>query len=360
MASKFALLVSGFCITLDGMQKDLKSYTPTQLRYLVENLGQKPFCANYIFSFIHTKNCTGIAEITPLPKHFRQYLSEAGFYISQIKLVDEQKDPDGTVKFLFMLEDGEHIESVLLTDNDRKTVCVSTQVGCRMSCSFCATGRLKFVRNLTAAEITDQISFIKKHVGSDINNVVYMGMGEPLDNYENTLTAVKILNDKAGLNIGIRRQTISTVGLTPKILQLADEDIYPRLAVSLHSADDATRKQIVAAANKYPLKQVKKALQTYQKKTHQRITIEYCLIKDINDSTEQAKQLVKFLKGIKCNINLIEFNPYPQSPFAPSSKERITAFSDWLKKAGIETVIRYRRGRSIKAACGQLGADRLY
>jgi 23S rRNA (adenine2503-C2)-methyltransferase len=186
-----------------------------------------------------------------------------------------------------------------------------------------------------------------------------MGMGEPLDNYENTLKAVRILSDQSGKKIGARRQTISTVGLPAGIKKLADEDIYPRLAVSLHAADDNLRKQIVPAANRYPLPQLISAMKYYQQKTDRRITIEYCMMENINDGDDCARRLVQFLKGFEANVNLIEYNPHPGCDFKSSPKERIKSFKDILMQSGIETIIRYRRGRSIKAACGQLGADRI-
>ena len=280
-------------------------------------------------------------------------------FISQLKIVEKLTDPDGTVKYLFETADNQKIESVLLDERDRKTICLSTQVGCRLGCKFCATGYLKFQRNLTAGEIIDQAGTISADSSCKINNLVYMGMGEPLDNYENTIKAVRILSDQAGRKIGIRRQTISTVGLPDGIRKLANEDIYPRLAVSLHAADDNLRKQIVPAASKYPLPQLINTMKYYQQKTDRRITIEYCMMDGINDSPDCVRNLIKLLKGLKASVNLIEYNPHPGCDFKASPKERIKSFKDILMQSGIETIIRFRRGRSIKAACGQLGADRI-
>ena len=341
------------------MDKDLKDKTVLELQQITENFGAKAYLAKYIFSFIHQHNIDDIALITTLPKELRTKLSDDGFFISQLKIIEKLTDPDGTAKYLFETADGQKIESVLLDETGRKTICLSTQIGCRLGCKFCATGYLKFQRNLTAGEIADEVIKISADSNCKINNLVYMGMGEPLDNYENTLKAVRILSDQSGKKIGARRQTISTVGLPAGIKKLADEDIYPRLAVSLHAADDNLRKQIVPAANRYPLPHLISAMKYYQQKTDRRITIEYCMMENINDGDDCARRLVQFLKGFEANVNLIEYNPHPGCDFKSSPKERIKSFKDILMQSGIETIIRYRRGRSIKAACGQLGADRI-
>lgn len=341
------------------MDKDLKNKTLTELQLIVADYGGKEYFAKYIFNFLHIHNTTSIDLITPLPKELRAKLIDEGFLISQLKIIEKLTDPDGTIKYLFEAADSQKIESVLLDETGRKTICLSTQIGCRLGCKFCATGYLKFQRNLTAGEIVDQAGAISADTHCKINNLVYMGMGEPLDNYENTLKAVRILANQAGRKIGIRRQTISTVGLPDGIRKLADEDIYPRLAVSLHAADDNLRKQIVPAANKYPLPELLSAMKHYIQKTDRRITIEYCMINGINDSLECAHNLIKFLKGLKVGINLIEYNPHSGADFKASPKERIKNFKDVLMQSGFETIVRFRRGRSIKAACGQLGADRI-
>ena len=341
------------------MNKDLKNNTLSELQQIVENLGGKSYFAKYIFSFLHIHNTNSIDMITPLSKELRTKLIDGGYFISQLKIVEKLTDTDGTVKYLFEAADEQKIESVLLEETNRKTICLSTQVGCRLGCKFCATGFLKFERNLTAGEIIDQAGTISADGDCKINNLVYMGMGEPLDNYDNTLKAVRILSDQAGRKIGIRRQTISTVGLPDGIRRLAQENIYPRLAVSLHAADDNLRKQIVPAANKYPLPQLINAMKDYQQKTERRITIEYCMMDNINDSLDCVHNLIKLLKGLYVSFNLIEYNPHPGSDFQPSPKERIKAFKDILMQSGFEAIIRYRRGTKIKAACGQLGADRI-
>jgi 23S rRNA (adenine2503-C2)-methyltransferase len=341
------------------MEKDLKNKTLQEIEQIVEQSGQKKYLAGYIFSFIHTKNAADIDSISTLSKAFRQKLKDDGFHISQIKIVHKLTDPDGTIKYLFELPDGLAIESVLLTDDDRTTLCASTQVGCAMDCGFCATGKIKFKRNLSAAEIADQVNVIEKDQNKRISNVVFMGMGEPLANYQNTLRAVRILNDPAGKEIGIRRLTISTAGLAGKIKMLADEDIKPRLAISLNAADNALRSKLMPINKKFPLRILLNAVKSYQLKTHQRVTFEYVLIKGVNDSDEDAKKLASLVRTYLCNINLIEFNPHPGCEFKPSAKQRINHFAQILQRDGVETVIRFKRGTHIKAACGQLGSDLL-
>lgn len=337
------------------MDKNLKNLSYNELLQLVIDHQQKPFSSKYIFTFLHQKDAGDIDDITPLSKIFRKQLAEEGFHISQIDMSEQHEDPDGTIKFVFSLPDGVRIESVRLQDDDRNTLCVSTQAGCRMGCKFCATGQLTFQRNLTTAEIIDQVYQAERICGR-IDNLVYMGMGEPLDNLDNVMRSVEILNDKNGRNIGIRHITISTCGLPDEIKQIALSSIQPRLAVSLHAPDDTVRSKIMKIASKHLLADVMASLKSYQIATGKRITIEYCMIEGVNDATEHAKGLVKLLKPLKVNVNLIELNPFPGCRYKPSSPERIRHFSEILSNSGIETIIRYKRGRSIKAACGQLGA----
>ncbi|HBG78536.1 MAG TPA: 23S rRNA (adenine(2503)-C(2))-methyltransferase RlmN [Phycisphaerales bacterium] len=352
-------MAGGYDRMLRLMDKDLKNKTLSELEQITAKFGVKPYIAKYIFTFIHQKDAADINSLTTLSKDLRASLTEAGYFISQLKIVEKLSDPDGTEKYLFQTADGQNIESVLLDERERKTICLSTQIGCRLGCKFCATGYLKFKRSLTAGEIIDQVNTISKDAKCKINNIVFMGMGEPFENYDETLKAVRILAHPFGKNIGIRRQTISTVGIPAGIKKLADEDIHPRLAVSLHAPDDELRKQIVPAANKYPMSEILNALKLYNQKTSRRITIEYCLIDGINDSSECAKKLAAILSPLDTSINLIEYNPHPGCDFAPANREKIRLFKDILTQRGFETIIRFRRGTSIKAACGQLGADRL-
>jgi len=365
----------------------LKDKTLEELERVVVGLGQKgapnakhrvrepkKYLAGYLFKFIHAQDGRDLAAITTLSKAFRTQLAEQGHFISQLKPVDCLSDPDGSAKYLFELADGERIESVLLPDEDRRTLCVSTQVGCPMGCAFCATAKIPYRRNLTAAEIVDQVYTVcsvpvraylpsgEQKITPDgvttnrITNIVYMGMGEPLQNYDAVLRSIRILNHSSGRNIGIRHITISTCGIAPAIRQLAREEIRPRLAISLSAPSDPLRDRLMPINRKYPIGELLGAVRAYQGETGQRVTFEYVLIEKVNDTVNHAKLLVKLLRGLMCNVNLIEHNPFAGCEFAGSSRERIQRFADVLKEAGVETTIRFRMGRGIKAACGQLQA----
>ena len=338
------------------MSKDLKNKTPGELEQIIESLGGKKYLAGYIFNFIHTKDAEEISQITPLSKAFREQLAGQGYFISRLSVLDKLIDKDGTTKYAFGMGDESRIETVLLLDGKRKTLCVSTQVGCAMACAFCATGKLRLRRNLTTAEIVDQVNTVQKDAGR-ISNVVYMGMGEPLANYAAVVKSLRILNHPKGKNIGIRHITVSTCGMVPEISKLASEDVRPRLAVSLNAPTDALRTKLMPINAKYPIAELLKAVRFYQSRTRQRITFEYVLIKGLNDSAGHATMLVKLLKELACNVNLIEYNPFPACKYAGSSSIRIREFAAVLDEAGIETTTRFRMGRNIKAACGQLGAD---
>lgn len=337
------------------MSKDLKDKTPAELGRLITDLGAKKYLAGYLFSFIHAKNTGAISDITPLSKALRERLCEQGYFIIRLRTVEILADADGSRKYLFELADGERVEAVLLRDGPRQTLCVSTQVGCAMGCAFCATGRIKLRRHLTAGEIADQVNQVAAGEGR-INNVVYMGMGEPFENYDAVLKSVRILNHPDGKSIGIRHITVSTCGIVPAIGRLAGEDVHPRLAISLNAPTNALRSRLMPINRRYPLAELLRAVRGYQEKTRQRVTFEYVLVEELNDSADQARALVKLLRGISCNVNLIEHNPYPGCELAGSSRDRMAQFASVLKEAGIETVTRFKLGRGIKAACGQLQA----
>jgi len=338
------------------MSKDLKDKTLNELEQIVAALGRRKYLAEYVFHFIHVEAAQEISQITPLSKAFRNQLVEQGYYISRLDVLDKLTDKDGTVKYVFAIGDDGRIETVLLLDDTRRTLCVSTQVGCAMGCLFCATGRIEFCRNLTAGQIVDQVNTVQADCGR-ISNVVYMGMGEPLANYAAVVKSLGILNHPKGKNIGARHITISTCGLTPAIRNLASEDVRPRLAISLNAPTDALRTQLMPINTRYPIADLIAAVRFYQYRTHQRVTFEYVMIKGLNDATSHAKILVKLCDGLACNVNLIEHNPYPGCEFAGSSAARIREFASVLEDAGIETTVRFRMGRGIRAACGQLGAD---
>jgi len=338
------------------MSKDLKDKTLCELEQIVVDLGGKKYLATYIFHFLHVEGAAEISRITPLSKAFRGQLIERGYDISSLTVVDKLTDKDGTAKYLFELGDGSRIETVLLLDGRRRTLCISTQVGCTMDCRFCATAKIPFERNLTAGEIADQVDVVQADTDR-ISNVVYMGMGEPLANYAAVVKSLGILNHPKGKNIGIRHMTVSTCGIVPAIRKLAGENVHPRLAVSLNAPSDDVRTRLMPINAKYPIADLLKAVRFYQAKTRQRVTFEYVMIKGLNDSTTQAALLVKLLKGLACNVNLIEHNPHPCCKFVGSGGQRIGRFASFLEDAGIETVVRFKMGRNIRAACGQLGAD---
>lgn len=352
------------------MSKDLKDKTLGELEQIAEAMGGRKYLAGYIFHFIHVEDAEDISEITPLSKSFREQLAEQGYFISRLSILNKLTDKDGTAKYVFALGDGCRIETVLLLDDKRKgshfarssrnggsrTLCVSTQAGCAMDCAFCATGKLKLQRNLTAGQIVDQVNAVQKDAGR-ISNVVYMGMGEPLANYTAVVKSLRILNHPKGKNIGIRHITVSTCGLAPEIRRLASEDVHPRLAVSLNAPTDTLRTKLMPINAKYPIAELLKAVRFYQDKTRQRVTFEYVLIKGLNDSGNHAKMLVRLLAGLSCNVNLIEHNPFPACKYTGSDSARIREFAAVLEDAGVETTVRFRMGRNIKAACGQLGAD---
>jgi len=374
------------------MNGDLKDKTLGEIEQIASAMGQKRYAAGYIFSFVHSKGCEDISQISPLNKAFRSDLAGQGYFISRLDIVKKLTDADGTVKYTFGLApleiarprrgppptpleippppgpppttrefltglaDGGRIESVLLFDGRRKTLCVSTQAGCAMDCAFCATAKVKLRRNLTAGEIVDQVYAVQRD-RHRVSNVVYMGMGEPLLNYEAALKSVRILNHPAGANIGIRHLTISTCGIAPAIRMLADEDLHPRLAISLNAPTDNLRTGLMPINKRYPIADVLAAVKAYQLKVKDRVTFEYVMIKGLNDSEVHARLLAKLLSKFKCNVNLIEYNPHRGCEFTGSSTEKMERFAEILEQSGIETTIRFRMGRGISAACGQLGAD---
>ena len=340
---------------LSVMTGELTEKTFDELEQLVLEMGQKKYLADYIFNFIHARNITVLSEITVLSRSFRRKLAEQGFHIGSLALEQKFTDKDGTVKYVF--ESGQknrRIETVLLRDERRRTACVSTQLGCAMGCSFCATARLGFKRNLSASEILGQVNAAEAQDGK-ITNIVYMGMGEPLLNYDAVVRSLAILNHPKGKNIGIRHITVSTCGIAPAIRKLAGEILQPRLAVSLNAPTDELRTQLMPVNAKFPIADLLKALRFYQAQTRRRITFEYVMLKGLNDSNSHAKMLIRLLDGFSCNVNLIEHNPYPGCIYSGSSSERINSFARLLDKAGVETTTRFRMGRDIHAACGQLG-----
>lgn len=334
------------------MRTDLRSLTINELEDALKKLGEPAFRAKQIFSWVQREGVAGFYEMANIPKGLRLKLAEQ-FDIFTPKKLSLQSSKDGTKKFLWELSDGDRIESVLLDDEGRKTICISTQAGCKMNCAFCATARVKWKRNLSAGEIVSQVIDTEKECG-DISNVVYMGMGEPLDNYDNVLKSIRMLHHPEGKNIGQRKITISTCGLPAEIKRFAGEGLQVRLALSLNATEDEQRNSLMPVNKKHPIKKAVEALKEYEKISGRRSTVEYLLIKGKNDSPEDAERLAGLLSGLKSNVNLITFNPFAGSGFFPSDPGTMNRFKSFLEASGFEVAQRYKRGADIDAACGQL------
>lgn len=331
----------------------LSGLTQQDFEKITDDLKASKFRARQIHNWIYLKSVSSIEEMTDLSKDFREKLSEIA-EVSDAKIKTKQVSEDGTIKYLIEYPDGNCVETVLMRFDNRAnlTACVSSQVGCGCKCSFCATGQRGFIRNLTSTEIIEQVLTIQRDTGLKVTNVVFMGQGEPLLNLDNVLEALKIFNED--FQIGARRITISTSGIIPQINKLAELNMQSTLALSLHAPVSEIRKQIMPIETKYPLEELKKALKNYVNKTGRRITIEYLLIKDLTDTIEMAKQTANFLKDIKCNINLISYNPVGKSKFEKPSNNAVMKFKYILEHSGKKVTIRLERGADIDAACGQL------
>jgi 23S rRNA (adenine2503-C2)-methyltransferase len=340
------------------MLKPLIGYTLKELEQLVVEMKQPAFRAAQLHHWLYVSCARDFDAMNNLAKDFRIQLA-AKFTVGTLALHSKQKSSDGTIKYLFRLADGEVVESVLMYFERRNTysICISTQVGCAMNCSFCATGKIGLKRNLTPAEIVEQYLFVQQDCGKEIRNVVFMGQGEPLHNYDNLVASLRLLNTSA--EVGMRRMTVSTSGLVPAIEKLAAEEFPLTLAISLHAPDDETRNQIMPLNKKYPLAQLLPALRKYVEATHRRLTIEYILIDGLNDTDAHAHALGKLLKGLMANVNLIPYNPIstdlPNCPdYKRSTRAAIRHFSDVLFQYGKKVTVRMERGTDIDAACGQL------
>ncbi len=327
------------------------------LTELVERLGERKFRARQIWEWLYRQFVNDIDAMTNLSKDFRARLAtavtlEGGQIVSTLNSNDEQ-----TTKLLFQLPDGQFIETVLMKYEKRRTLCISTQAGCAMGCVFCATGQMGFFRNLSSGEIVAQVLHFARQLAQQdehVTNVVMMGMGEPLHNYQNTLDAVDRLTDLTGFNLGARKITISTVGLTPAIRRYADEKRQTPLAVSLHAATDVERDKLIPVNRRWPIAELLDACRYYVAQTGRRITFEWALINGENDTLEQARALGGLLKGLICHVNLIPLNPTEGFKGGPSSRERVDAFQEELARFGVSSTVRVRRGIDIQAGCGQL------
>ena len=316
--------------------------------------GQPSFRALQLAEWLYGKGAESYSEMTNIPKAFREFLEETHPLVRP-RITDLQKSKDGTGKFILTFPDKVCVETVALpSSNGKLTICCSSQAGCAMGCSFCATGKEGFTRNLTAGEIVNQIYVAQKHMKQRVSNVVVMGQGEPFLNYDATLDALRMLNHPKLFAIGARHMTISTCGIIPGIRRLSEEPEQFTLAVSLHAALQKTRDELMPGVAKYPLQQLKKALQAYVRATNRRVTLEYAMISGINDSAEDREALEDFCEGLLCHINLIPLNKIVDSPFQPSLTKTMTHWQATLQKNGIETTIRHSRGSDIAGACGQL------
>ena len=342
------------------MKKNIKNYDLDNLKEELKNLGEKPFRAEQIFKWLYQDKVTSFDEMTNLSLDLRKKLDE-NYSMGLFKIVKKLESVDGTKKYLFDVQDdaGNLIESVLMQYHHGYTICVSSQIGCKMGCKFCASTGIPFSRNLEAGEIVEQLLAIERDAGVRISNIVFMGIGEPLDNYDNVMDSIKVLNHPKGLAIGARHISISTSGIVPKIYELADRQMQCTLSISLHSSNNKTRSEMMPVNNAYPIEELIKACKYYIEKTNKRISFEYALAKDNNDNLEDAKELVKLLKGMIAHVNLIPINKIDDGEYVKSTNENIIKFRDYLNDHGIVATIRRELGSDIDAACGQLRRQNL-
>lgn len=333
---------------------DIKSFDLEQLKNEIVSIGDKAFRAKQIYEWLHVKLVSGFDEMTNISSELREKL-KSSYEIVTVNTVEIQTSQiDGTQKYLFELGDGNVIESVLMKYKHGNSVCISSQVGCKMGCRFCASTIGGLERSLSASEMLTQIYEIQKNSNERVSNVVVMGTGEPLDNYDNLLKFIKILTDENGLNISQRNITVSTCGIVPRMKQLAEEELQITLALSLHATTNEKRKVLMPVANKYNLKEVMEACKYYFNKTGRRITFEYSLVGGVNDTEEDARELIDLVRGMNCHINLIPVNPIKERDFVQSNKKVIDNFKNKLEKCQINVTIRREMGRDIDGACGQL------
>lgn len=333
-------------------KKDLKNFSLSELEVFLVANGFSKYRAVQVYGWAF-KDVEKFEDMKNLPPNLIKFLSE-NFYINRFKVLKKQTSKDGTIKFLFSLDDENTIECVLMKYAYGYSICISTQVGCRMNCKFCASTTGGLVRNLTSGEMIEEVMAVSRETGKTISNIVLMGIGEPFDNYKEVMKFVHGINSPYGFNIGMRHITISTSGLVPKIYEFADEKTQCNLAVSLHSAIDSVRSQLMPINKKYNIEELIKACEYYTEKTNRRITFEYALIKGINDNIDDAEALGNLLKNMLCHVNLIPVNPIEGKDFRKSEYNRILDFKKIIENYGINTTIRRELGKDIEGACGQL------
>lgn len=333
---------------------DIKSLDLEELKELLAGMGEKPFRAGQIYTWLHRRFVTSFEEMTDISKNLREALKRDCELTALKKMQMQQSRQDGTRKYLFALKDGNMIESVFMRYKHGDSVCISSQAGCRMGCRFCASTLDGLVRNLTPAEMLDQIYRIQADTGERISNVVVMGTGEPLDNYDNLLKFIRLLTDENGLHISQRNITVSTCGIVPNMRKLASEKLQITLALSLHASSQEKRRALMPVANKYGIQEVIEACRDYFEETGRRITFEYALVGGVNDSQRDAQELAQLIRGLNCHVNLIPVNPIKERDFVQSDAPVIQNFKNVLEKYGINVTIRREMGRDIDGACGQL------
>jgi len=343
------------------VKKAIYDFSFDELSALLSVWGLPGYRARQLWEWLYVRKVTDFAQMTSLPANLRARLADE-FVIGRLEQTAELLSSDGqTVKRLLRLPDGQMIESVLMEyDDERRTACISTQAGCAMGCVFCATGQMGFARHLTAGEIVEQALIFARQLeaqGERLSNIVLMGMGEPFHNYDNTIEAIRRLNDPRGLNIGQRHITVSTVGLVPAIQQFAEEGLQVKLAISLHAATDDERGKLLPINRRWPLRDLMDAVRDYIERTGRRVTFEWALIAGENDTPEQAERLGKLLQGVKAHVNLIPLNPTQNYAGRPSDPARVAAFQRVLTRYGVPSTVRVRRGIDIQAGCGQLKAE---
>lgn len=343
--------------TVSATKQDIRKTKPEALREFLIEAGEKPFRVKQIDEWLWKKSATSFAEMTNLSKATRELL-ETHFVINAVQVHEQQVSADQTIKSMFRLHDRHLVEGVLIPTDSRTTACVSSQVGCSLSCKFCATGYMDRQRNLEAAEIYDQVVLIgrqaEQHYGMPLSNIVYMGMGEPLLNYANVLQSIEHITSPEGLNMSPRRITVSTAGIAKMIRKLGDDQVKFNLALSLHAANDAKRNQIMAINETNSLEVLKAALQHFYRKTRTRITFEYIVFYDFNDTLADAEELWRFTKYVPSKVNLIEYNPISEASFRNTEEDRLDQFARYLEDKGVTVNVRRSRGKDIDAACGQL------
>lgn len=335
--------------------ESIYEYKLLDLQKQLTSLGEKSFKAKQVFEWLYKKRVSNFANMSNISKSLQEKLSD-NYDTSMLKIKKKQTS-DLTNKYLFELDDGNFIEAVLMRHNYGLSVCVSSQVGCNMGCSFCESGRLKKVRNLTTSEMVRQILMIEDDIDERISSVVIMGIGEPFDNYENIMNFIRIINDSLGIAIGARHITVSTSGIVPKIYEYANEDLQTNLAISLHAPNNVLRSKIMKINKAYPIEELMLAIKEYIEKTNRRVTIEYVMLRGVNDTVDCAKELAHLLRGLNVYVNLIPYNETSHIEYKKSDNDTIMVFYDTLKKLGINVTVRREFGSNIDAACGQLRAS---